>query len=139
MARPSRSDQIVHDGLYVVFPMVEIAIPLDLFAGIQRRIDRLRAVPVRSAAHFQHRGRGLSINQVDFDGLESVAGIARCYRASAIRTNTGLVRYLRDGMGTISARRASLRASILAPNRSAAARSGSSARWAYRLVVSGFV
>jgi hypothetical protein len=36
-------DKLVRHGRYVVFQMAEVAIPRQLFAGILRRIDRLRA------------------------------------------------------------------------------------------------
>jgi len=37
--------KIVRHGRYVVFQMVEVAIPRGLFANILRRIDRLRPAP----------------------------------------------------------------------------------------------
>ena len=38
--------KIVRHGRYIVFQMVEVAIPRDLFADILRRIDRLRTTPL---------------------------------------------------------------------------------------------
>jgi hypothetical protein len=36
----------VRHGCYVVFQLAEVAVPRILFAGIVRRIDRLRGPPV---------------------------------------------------------------------------------------------
>jgi hypothetical protein len=41
--------RIVRHGRYVVFQPAEVAVPRALFAGILRRIDRLRGPPVAMA------------------------------------------------------------------------------------------
>ena len=40
--------KIVGHGRYVTFQIAEVAIPRDLFAGILRRIDRLRPTHARA-------------------------------------------------------------------------------------------
>jgi Transposase DDE domain group 1 len=41
--------RIVHHGRYVIFQLAEVAVPRALFAGILRRIERLRGPPVAAA------------------------------------------------------------------------------------------
>jgi hypothetical protein len=41
--------RIVRHGRYVVFQLTEVAVPQALFAGILRRIERLRGPPVAAA------------------------------------------------------------------------------------------
>jgi hypothetical protein len=41
--------RIVRHGRYLVFQLAEVAVPCALFAGILRRIDRLRGPPVAVA------------------------------------------------------------------------------------------
>jgi hypothetical protein len=38
--------RIVRHGRYVIFQLAEVAVPRNLFAGLLRRIERLRGPPV---------------------------------------------------------------------------------------------